>query len=325
MLVATLAALLLSLAPGAARAAEVIKIGTLAPAQSPWGQVYKVWQQAVQKKSEGRLELQFFYNGQQGDEATMVTKMKSGQIDAAALTSVGLSKIYRPILVLQIPGLFRSWDKLDAARAAVAPEFEKAFADAGFTLGGWGDVGMVHGFTSGFAIRTPEDLRGKKPFHWRDDSIGPTVYQVIGGVSPVPLSIPEVLMALGGGTVNVVNAPCLAAEQLQWASKLDHMSEDATVMAIGAMVFSTRRINALPADLLTILKDTGKVAAAALSARIRKEDLAAFERLKGKMTVVSLTRDEKEKWAVVFKEAARRLAQGTFPPDLLERVVKLAR
>ena len=42
------------------------------------------------------------------------------------------------------------------------------------------------------------------------------------------------------------------------------------------------------------------------------------------MTVVSLTAAEKEKWAVVFKETARRLAQGTFPPELLERAVKLA-
>src|SRR5262249_33266240 len=159
------------------------------------------------------------------------------------LTSVGLAKIYRPILILQIPGLFRSWERLDAARNALAPELEKGFADAGFTLAGWGDVGMVKGFTAGFEIPSPEDLRRKKPFHWRDDSIGPTVYQVIGGVNPVPLSIPEVLTALGTGTVNVVNAPALAAEQLQWASKLDHMSEDSTVMAIGAMVFSTKRLN----------------------------------------------------------------------------------
>src|SRR3954466_10656650 len=84
--------------------AEVVKIGTLAPPASPWGQVYKVWEEAVKKKSGGRLELQFFYNGQQGDEGAMVVKMKSGQLDGAALTAVGLGKIYKPILALQIPG-----------------------------------------------------------------------------------------------------------------------------------------------------------------------------------------------------------------------------
>ena len=40
-----------------ANAAEVIKIGTLAPGASPWGQVFKVWADAVSKKSDGKLEL----------------------------------------------------------------------------------------------------------------------------------------------------------------------------------------------------------------------------------------------------------------------------
>jgi TRAP-type C4-dicarboxylate transport system substrate-binding protein len=304
--------------------AETVRIGTLAPVSSPWGQVYKVWAEAVQKKSGGRLELLFFYNGQQGDEAAMVAKMKSGQLDAAALTSVGLSKIYKPILALQIPGLFRSWEKLDAARSALSAEFAKGLADAGFTLGGWGDIGAMHGMSKGFEVRVPEDLRGKKPLTWRDDSIGPTVYQVIGGVTPVPLSAPEVLPSLNSGAVNVVSAPALAAEQLQWTPRLDHISEETMVFAIGAMIFSTKRLEALPEDLRTILVDTGKVASSALAERIRKEDAAAFVRLKARMSVVKLTDDERSKWAAVFRETVKRLAQGTFPPDLIAKLVKLA-
>jgi TRAP-type C4-dicarboxylate transport system substrate-binding protein len=320
----SIAAAILALSAREAQAGEVVRIGTLAPSASPWGQVYKVWAEAVQKKSEGRLELQFFWNGQQGDEAAMVAKMKSGQLDGATLTSVGLAKIYKPVLALQIPGLFRSWEKLDAARAALAPELEKGIADAGFTLGGWGDVGAIHLMSKGFAVRVPEDFRGRKPLTWREDQIGPTLFQVIGGVTPVPQSAPEVLSSLGTGAIDVLSAPALAAEQLQWASRLDHIGEDASVFAIGAMVFVTKRIDALPEDLRAILRDTGKVAASALAARIRKEDAAAFERLKGRMTVVKLTEEEKAKWASVLRQTAERLAKGTFPAELMERLVKLA-
>src|SRR5688572_9406379 len=70
-----------------------LKIGTLAPRSSPWGQVFSVWEKAVKEKSGGRLELQFFYNGQQGDEGAMVGKMKAGQLQGSAVTAVGLSKI----------------------------------------------------------------------------------------------------------------------------------------------------------------------------------------------------------------------------------------
>lgn len=324
-LAGTTSALSLALAPRSAHATETIKIGTLAPKASLWGQVYRTWEKAIDEKSSGRLKLEIYYNGTQGDEGTMVGKMKTGQLDAAAVTSVGLSKIYRPILALQIPGLFRTWEKLDNARNALSAEFEKGLLDAGFTLGGWGDVGVIRMMTQGIEIRTPEDLRGKKPLTWRDDVIGPALYQIIGGVTPVPLSAAEVLGSLGTGAVNVISAPALAAEQLQWTSKLTHIAAEGAVMAIGGMIFRTARLDALPADLLEILKSTGKVAGAALSTRIRNEDAAAFGRLKSKMTVVTLTEDEKRKWAATLTELGKRLAQGTFPPELVKKLVELAK
>ncbi|MDC0748436.1 TRAP transporter substrate-binding protein DctP [Polyangium mundeleinium] len=303
-----------------ASAAEVITIGTLAPKSSPWGQVFSVWEKAVAEKSGGRLELRFYYNGQQGDEAAMVGKMKSGQLDGAAVTAVGLGKVHKPILALQMPGLFSSWAKLDAARETMRPEFEKGAEDAGFRILGWGDVGQAHLITKGVAVRTPDDFKGTKPYVWRDDAVMPVFFQVIGGVTPVPLGIPEVLPNLGTGAVNALVAPALVAEQLQWASKLDTIVADASGFAVGALVLSSKKLDALPADLKTILQDTGKVAATALTKRIRSEDDAAFGRLKGKMTVVELTADQKTKWQGLFKQVRSRLSQGTFSPDLVAKL-----
>jgi TRAP-type C4-dicarboxylate transport system substrate-binding protein len=310
---------------GEASAAEVIKIGTLAPGASPWGQVFKIWADAVSKKSEGKIELQFFYNGQQGDEGAMVGKMKDGQLDGAAVTAVGLGKIYKPILALQMPGLFTTWAKLDAARDTMRGEFEKGSKDAGFTILGWGDVGAVHLMSKGFAVKAPDDFKGKKPYMWRDDITQPVLFQVIGGVTPVPLNIPEVLPNLNTGAINIILSPSLAAEQLQWSSKLDTIGEDVSALAIGALVLSSKRIEALPEDLRTILMDTGKIAANALTKRIRSEDDAAFARLKTKMTVVTLSADEKAKWEGIFKQTRQRLAQGTFAPDLVAKLEGLAK
>jgi len=319
----------LSLVAGAtvsddASAGEVIKMGTLAPKASPWGQVFTVWEKAVKEKSGGNLELQFFYNGQQGDEAAMIGKMKAGQLDGAAVTGVGLSKVYKPIVALQMPGLFRTWAKLDSARDTMKGEFEKGCEDAGFRILGWGDVGQAHVMSKGFAIRSPEDIKGKKPYMWRDDIIAPVLYQVIGGVTPVPLNVPEVLPNLNTGAINVVTAPALAAEQLQWSSRLDTIVSDVAGSAIGAVILSSKRVDALPGDMRSILTDTGKVAAAALTKRIRSEDDAAFGRLKGKMTVVDLSADDKSKWDGIFKQVRQRLGQGTFDPALVTKLEGLA-
>ncbi|MFO0754872.1 MAG: TRAP transporter substrate-binding protein DctP [Byssovorax sp.] len=307
-----------------AGATETIKLGTLAPKASPWGQVFEVWAKAVKDKSGGAVELQFFYNGQQGDEGAMVGKMKAGQLDGAAITAVGLGKIYKPIVAMQMPGLFTTWAKLDAARDAMKGDFEKGVSDAGFTLAGWGDVGQVHLMSKGFEVHTPDDIKGKKPYMWRDDAIQPVLYQVIGGVTPVPLNVPEVLPQLNTGAIDIVNAPSLAAEQLQWSSKLDTINADVSACAIGALVLSSKRLDALPADQKAIVMDTGKIAASALTNRIRREDAAAFDRMKGKMKVVTLSADEKSKWDAIFKQTRQRLSQGTFSPDLVNKLERLA-
>lgn len=304
-----------------ARAAdETIKIGTLAPKSSPWGKVFETWIKAVNEKSGGKMEIQFFYNGQQGDEDGMVGKIKSGQLDAAAVTGVGLSKVYKPILALQMPGLFTSWTKLDKARDAMKAEFEKGAKDAGFFIGGWGDVGLVRTLSKGFAIKVPDDLKGKKPYYIRADSVMPAVYSAIGGVTGVALNVPEVLPNLNTGAINVINAPCLAAEQLQWSGKLDNLNDAVSATAIGAIVFSNKRMDALPADLKTILTDTGKVAATALTTKIRSEDDAAFTRLKGKMTVTTPSADDKTKWEAIFKSARQKLSTSTFSTDLVTKL-----
>ncbi|HVV82313.1 MAG TPA: TRAP transporter substrate-binding protein DctP [Kofleriaceae bacterium] len=309
----------------AAQAGEVITIGTLAPKSSPWGEILETWIKAVKVKSGGRVEVQVFYNGSQGDEAAMVGKMKAGQLDGAAITGVGLGKIYKPILAMQMPGLFTTWAKLDKARDAMKGDFEKGMKDAGFTSLGWVDVGSVHIMSNGFAVPTPDDLKGKKPYLWRDDDTAPILYQVVGGVTPVPLNVPEVLPSLNNGTIDVVMATSLWAEQLKWTSKLDTIDTDIESLSLGALVVSSKRLDSLPEDLRNIVIDTGRITATSLNARIRKEDDASFARLKKSMTVETPSADDKAKWDALFKQARARLKQGVFPASLVDKVEALAK
>ena len=323
-LVAVLGALAIfaSVQPREAHAAEVLKFGTLAPKQSIWGKVFSVWEKAVEKKSDGKLLLKVYYNGQQGDDGTMIGKLKAGQLDGAAVSSIGLAHIHKPVLALQMPGVFRTWAAFDKARDSVKGDFERAFAKEGFLVG-FGDLGRLRGFTKGVVIKRPSDLKGRKVLSFRNDVVGPTVYQVVPGASIVQLSATEVLPALRSQSLDVVNAPALAAEQLQWTPHLDHMAA-ASVMAMGGLVWSKKRVDSLPGDLRTIMGDTGKVAEAALRKRIREEDDASFARLKEKMTVVTLSDDDKRAWKDVFTKVIERLKQGTFDPALVDKLVGMA-
>jgi TRAP-type C4-dicarboxylate transport system substrate-binding protein len=216
--------------------------------------------------------------------------------------------------------LFTVWSKLDKARDALKAELEKGATDAGFFVSGWHDLGLVRIMSKGFAVKVPDDLKGKKPYFNRDDSNVAAIFSVIGGVSGVPLNVPEVLPNLNTGAIDAVLAPCLLAEQLQWSGKLDNIDDMPVGTSIGATVFSKKRIDALPEDLRAILRDTAKVAANALTTKFRSEDEAAFTRLKGKMKVTTPSPDDKAKWDAIFKAARAKLAQGAYASDLVTKL-----
>lgn len=317
--------LALALAGTSARAEpQTLKIATLAPPDSPWGQVFKVWKTGVAERSNGALDLQFFWSGQQGDDAAMVAKMRTGQLDGATLAGAGLGLIEKQVLVLQMPGLFREWAKLDAARNALRPRFDAAFERQGFKVLGWGDIGRAHSMSKGFAVHTPADLKHRNTFFLAGDPIAPTVFSVIGDVTPRAVTVPEILPGLVNGTIDVLTAPALVAEQLQWAPRLDHLGDDVGGIGIGALVFVAARLAALPADVQAVLADTGKIAGEALTRRIRAEDDAAFLRLQGRMTHAALTDPEKEEWKKLFLEVGKRLRGTTFPAQLVDDAVQYA-
>jgi TRAP-type C4-dicarboxylate transport system substrate-binding protein len=281
--------------------------------------VFKAVAKAVDQKTKGEIEIVWLWNGTAGPEKSVVGKIKSGQLAGAAITATGLSDVYKPILALSMPGAFDSWAELDKSRNELTPEFEKAIKEAGFHVSGWGDVGVGRVMSNGFMVKMPTDLRGKRPGSLSEDIIAPKVYEVIGGISPVPTSVTELLPKLNAKSIDVINAPSLAAEQLQWTSRLDNINTYATFYAIGASVISQRELDKLTPEQREILKETSKQGSKMLGKTIRKEDDAAFERLKKKMTVHDPSAAETAAWKKVFTDACKRL-KGAMPGDVLTKI-----
>ena len=140
------------------------------------------------------------------------------------------------MLLFQLPGLFANWHQLDVARDATKDEFNKMFEAKGFTIISWGDVGASKTMTIGFQIHSPTDYQGKLPFTFNGDTISPKFYSTIGGITPKQLTVMEVLPALSSGTVNVLTAPPLAAEQLQWGSRITDICSDTDNFVTGAII-----------------------------------------------------------------------------------------
>ena len=152
----------------------------------------------------------------------------------------------------------------------------------------------------------------------------PAIFSAIGGITPKQLTVNEILPSLGSGSINVVVAPPLAAEQLQWASRVTHISSQTVSFGIGAMIFSTARLQSVPQNLRDIVTARGNEMSARLTASIRNLDAQAYGRLKGSKTAYDLSDGEKKEWNDLFSRVRQQLRGTTFTPALFDRVVQLA-
>lgn len=329
LVVAALATLTFGFARTASAETKEIKLGTLAPKDSAWGKVFGAWSKAVAQESGGAVKLTWFFNGSKGDEVAMVGKMRSKELDAAAITATGLGRIWPHVTALQLPGLFPTWAKLDTVREKVSAKFDKEFASQGFVVLGKGDVGMAHIMSRGVAIRTPDDLKKAHPFYISGDAIGQKFLETVGVASPKALAVPAILPAVSSraeGSVDVINSPSIAAEQLGWAPHMDHVNTMVSGIGIGALVINKEMFEALPADVRAILERTGKNTGKLLTDRIRAIDEAAFNRFKGSKTVVELNDAEKAAWNAAFAKVRNALkAEGKVRADVFDDVVSAAK
>jgi len=302
-----------------------LKVGTAAAPESPWGRVFKIWDKAIRSKTSDAYGLDFYFNQTQGSEVTMVDKMLAKQLDVVAVTSVGLGKIDKRLLALQVPGSIRTWKALDGVRTAMGSEFEGYLSSKKVALITWGDVGYAHFISKGFAVHTPDDLKGKNPWIYPDEPIQKAVFAKIGGVNPFPIDLMQVGTSIDTGKINCMSISLLAAEMLQWSSKFDNGVEDVEGIVAGAVVMSQERLDALPADVKATIVDLGHKmgeSGSGLKALIRSEDDAAWKRFKARsgVQIYAPNDADKAKWKTVFDATRTTLKAGTFDAGLVGRI-----
>jgi TRAP-type transport system periplasmic protein len=111
-----------------------LRLATLAPSGSPWMEVLGKGEVEIKTKTAGRVTVKYYPGGQQGDERDFVRKIGLGQLDGAAVTSVGLSMIDESIRVLELPMMFKTVEEVDYVADKMWPYFQKKFEKKGYKL-----------------------------------------------------------------------------------------------------------------------------------------------------------------------------------------------
>ncbi len=188
----------------------------------------------VMKKTENRVQFKIYPGGTLGDEMDMLRKMKIGQIQSAALSSGGLSALSKEIDVLQIPFLFQKYEEADSILKKMDSLFRKGFEENGYVLLGWSEAGFVY-LMSTIPISSVADLKKAKVWIWEESPMSKAIFDE-AGVKAIPLSVPDVLVGLQTGLVDVVYAPPTVAISLQWFTKVKYLSDVPLAYLAGGIV-----------------------------------------------------------------------------------------
>ena len=201
----------------------VLKLGTLAPEGTNWVKAFREINQEMEQKTNKQVTLRVFPGGILGDEEDMLRKVKVGQIQGALLTGGGLGLIFKDIKILAIPFLFQNYREVDALLGKMEGFFQKGFQDNGFKSLGWAEQGFIYVFSKE-PIKKVSDIRRGKVWIWEDTAMGRAVFDELG-INPIPLSIPDILMALQTGMIDTIYSSPLAAISMQWFTKVSWMTD----------------------------------------------------------------------------------------------------
>ncbi|MEO8699523.1 MAG: TRAP transporter substrate-binding protein DctP [Kofleriaceae bacterium] len=314
-------AALVALSSAPAKADIEIRIATLAPAGSPWMSVLDKAANEVKEKTAGRVKMKYFEGGQQGDERDFVDKIKLGQLDGAAVTSIGLAMIDESIRVLELPMMFSSAEEVDYVADKMWPYFQKKFEKKGFKLNDRGEVGWIY-FMSKSKVASLADLKKLKIWQWGDDKLVGTMFGKLG-LNGVKLGVPEVDPSLTSGRIDACYGSPVAAVALQWYSKIKFMTTMPMSFAIGATVVSLEAMKKLSAEDSKAIEEIGRSSAKKLRKTIRRaNDDAKATMIKKGITVVETPAAMVDEFTKLALTVHGELANKVYSKDELDMVIK---
>ncbi|UCD70477.1 MAG: TRAP transporter substrate-binding protein DctP [Syntrophobacterales bacterium] len=297
----------------------IIKLATLAPEGSPWMDAFHELNDEIKRKTDGQVKLKAYPGGVLGEDRDMLRKIRIGQIHAGGFTGMGLGSINGDIFVMEIPFLFQNYGEVDYVLARMDEHFRRGFEEKGYVLLGWSEIGFGY-LLSNVPIISVKDIKGTKVWLWEGDPIASPVLRK-AGITPIPLGIPDVLMALQTNLVEVVYAPPLAAIALQWFTKVKYMTDVPLAYSLGGILVDKGIFAKMPLNLQGIVKELFQYHSSLLNVRTRKDNEEAIRVMaKQGIKIVTPTAEETEQFKQISLEAIDELGSTVFSMDVLAEV-----
>jgi len=263
---------------GAAHAKPALylfKIASLAPDGSIWAKRFREFADEVRSRSNGDIDFKIYPGGIMGDDRAMYRKMKIGQLQGGGFTMTGISEIVPDFRVMGIPFLFDSYEEVDHVAQGLRRPFEEVFARKDMVLLALTEVGFIHTMSVS-PITTVDELKKSKCWAPEGDPIGKDFLETLG-VTPIQLSIPDVLSSLQTGLIDTTFNSFYGSIVLQWFTQARYITDIPFAYAYGALVMDKKSFDRLPEPYAAMMREVAEEKFAALIRDTRESNAESLE------------------------------------------------
>ncbi len=300
----------------------LIKLGTLAPEGSSWMKTFNTLNTEVIKKTENKVQFKIYPGGVLGDEMDMLRKLKIGQIQGVALTSSGLSTLFKEMDVLQIPFLFQTYDEVDSVLKKMDSFFRKGFEDNGYVFLGWSEAGFIY-LMSTLPISSVADLKKAKVWIWEESPMSKAIFDE-AGVKAIPLTVPDVLVGLQTGLVDVVYVPPAGAISLQWFTKVKYFTDVPLVYLAGGIVVKKDIFKQIPQTSQNFILESFQQHLDQLKIITRNENRDAVKvMVKNGVKIITPSKDQIDEYKRLSNKAMGHISGQTFSKKVFDEATSL--
>lgn len=195
--------------PGAALAQTVkLSLGHGAAPGNPRHEASLKFAEGVKARTAGRIEVQVSPSAQLGDDAAMVTALRTGALDLSANSQGAVAAVVPEFAAFGMPFLFanlpQAWKLLDGP---LGQELAAKANEKGLVVLGYWDNGVRHMSNSKRPLIKPEDLKGLK-MRTPPDAVTVDIMQSLGAEAQ-QIKFAELYVALQQGVVDGQENPLM--------------------------------------------------------------------------------------------------------------------
>jgi len=251
-------------APALAQSKHVLKVGWVTPdsPQDPYATGARAFKQAVERQSNGRIEVQLYPNRQLGDEKPMLEGLRFGTVDAAVITNAVIAQIEPGFQVNDLPFLYASEAQAHKVLdGKVGATLAKRLESKGIVNLGFMEGGFRHMINNVRPVTKPEDVKGVK-FRVMQNPVFIDMFASLGG-NAVPMAWGETFTAVQQGTIDGLEIPIAVIDSSKYNEVTKFLSLTNHTYSMIALMISKKSMDKLPPDLQSVVREAGRTAVGA--------------------------------------------------------------